>query len=206
MILGDHMATELQTHLKEYITFKHSIPVASSQMLRIMAKVEIEMMAKDIIAILDKKYHVAVIPELEIFQHLLESIFENSIIRSDSQLRHFLTTIDHDYEAMNHQEVMATIDSELSDLTTMIRSIYNTELTSCYADFPRRCTEEITKELRIRNQTEAFEEISVKLKMHLKKELTKVLQKFLDGAYKTIHTQILMNMKSQIAEVKQYLK
>lgn len=192
------MDAQLARHIQEYNTFKHGVPVASSQMLRIMAKVEIEMMTKDVMAVLNKKYHVDILPEPSVVENILNRTFENSIIRSDNELRSFLEKTMYDYENMSREELIQVVNQEFEDLTTTVKNIYNTSTTSSYADFPRRCTEEITKVLRELNQTEEFEQTAIKMKMQLKKELTKVLQKFLDGAYKTIHTQILMNMKSQI--------
>lgn len=192
------METELVQHIQDYNNFKHSIPVASSQMLRIMAHVEIEMMTKNVMSILSKKYHVDVLPDASIIEDILNRTFENSIIRSDNELRRFLDETKVEYEKMTQEELVNVVNQEFEDLTNTVKKIYNTNTTSSYADFPRRCTEEITKVLRELNPTDAFEDTSIKMKMQLKKELTKVLQKFLDGAYKTIHTQILMNMKAQI--------
>lgn len=192
------METELSRHIQEYNAFKHSIPVASSQMLRIMAKVEIEMMTKDVVSILNKKYNVDVLPDSSVIEDILNHTFDNCIIRSDNELRRFLDGSHTDYENMPKEEIAKTLNQEFEDLTNTVKKIYHTETTSSYADFPRRCTEEITKVLRELNPTEEFEQTAIKMKMQLKKELSKVLQKFLDGAYKTIHTQILMNMKTQI--------
>lgn len=192
------MEAELKKQIQEYNTFKHSIPVASSQMLRIMAKVEIEMMTKDVMRVLNKKYHVDVLPEPAAIEHILNRTFENSIIRSDNELRKFLEETTMDYENMKQDELVKVVNQEFEDFTNIVKNIYHTKTTSSYADFARRCTEEITKLLRELNPTEEFEQTAIKMKMQLMHELAKVLQKFLDGAYKTIHTQILMNMKSQI--------
>lgn len=199
------MEKELKQHLEDYATFKDNIPVASSQMLRIMSNLEIEMITKNILSLLEKKYKLDVLPTHDQIQTIIESVFENSIIRSDSELRNFLNTTVKDYESLEIDAIIPTIEHEFEDLTKVIKIIYNKESTSCYADFPRRATETISKELK-NLSGESYEMVSVKLKMQLKKELTKVLQKFLDGAYKTIHTQILMNMKHQIEEVKEILK
>lgn len=198
------MVEELKQHLEEYTAFKDNIPVASSQMLRIMSHLEIEMISKDILSILEKKYKLEK-PSSEAICSILERVFENSIIRSDGELRQFLVQTTHNYDNMNNKEIVQTIEQEFNDLTKVIKKIYNKETTTCYADFPRRSTEDIAKEIK-RINNEEYELVSVKLKMQLKKELTKVLQKFLDGAYKTIHTQILMNMKHQIDDVKSILK
>lgn len=205
MILGEDMEKELKQHLDDYVSFKDNIPVASSQMLRIMSNLEIEMIAKDIIGILEKKYKLEEIPSQEIIESMIKDVFENSIIRSDGELRNFLNATNHEFEKLQEKEIIPTIEQEFNDLTNMIKNIYNKEQTSCYADFSRRATEAIANELKKING-DSYEEVSVKLKMQLKRELTKVLQKFLDGAYKTIHTQILMNMKGQIDEVKELLK
>lgn len=200
------MIDKVEEHLKEYIDFKNNIPAASSQMLRIMSKLEIEMISKDIMNILTKKYKIESLPDIEIISQILERTFENSIIRSDSELKNFLAAMQQDYNNMDHSQIIGAIDQEFEELSGMVKRIYSQDTTSCYADFTRRCTEEITRELRSLNATEEFEAISVKMKMQLKKELNKVLQKFLDGAYKTINTQILMKMQRQSEEVKALLK
>ncbi len=205
MIIGENMVETVKQHLDDYVAFKDNIPVASSQMLRIMSNLEIEMITKDILSILDKKYKLEPLPSQDTIQTIITSVFENSIIRSDSELRRFLDTTTHQYETLKEEEIIPTIEQEFEDLTGVIKNIYNKEQTSCYADFPRRTTEMIAQELKS-TCGESYEVVNVKLKMQLKKELTKVLQKFLDGAYKTIHTQILMNMKHQIDEVKMILK
>lgn len=205
MILGESMEKELKQHLDDYVAFKDNIPVASSQMLRIMSNLEIEMITKDILGILEKKYKLEEVPSHDKIQSIIKDVFENSIIRSDSELRNYLNTTNHEFDKLKENEIIPTIEQEFNDLTRVIKTIYNKDQTSCYADFPRRTTEAIAKELKTISGN-SYEEVSVKLKMQLKKELTKVLQKFLDGAYKTIHTQILMNMKHQIDEVKEILK
>lgn len=182
----------------EYQEFKKNIRVASSQMLRMMSSMEIEMITKDILNFLDKKYKLQGIPDSSTIHKILESTFLNSIIRSESELDTFLKTIDHDYQGKERDEIIQLIGTEVDALTEKVKAIYDTELTSCYADFVRRCTEEITKETGKLNQTMEFEKNRIKLKMQLKRELSTVLQKFLDGAYKMIHTQILLKLQNQI--------
>lgn len=182
----------------EYQEFKKNIRVASSQMLRMMSSMEIEMITKDILNFLDKKYKLQGIPDSSTIHKILESTFLNSIIRSESELDTFLKTIDHDYQGKERDEIIQLIGTEVDALTEKVKAIYDTELTSCYADFVRRCTEEITKETGKLNQTVEFEKNRIKLKMQLKRELSTVLQKFLDGAYKMIHTQILLKLQNQI--------
>ena len=182
----------------EYQEFKKNIRVASSQMLRMMSSMEIEMITKDILNFLDKKYKLQGIPDSSTIHKILESTFLNSIIRSESELDTFLKTIDHDYQGKERDEIIQLIGTEVDALTEKVKAIYDTELTSCYADFVRRCTEEITKETGKLNQTMEFEKNRIKLKMQLKRELSTVLQKFLEGAYKMIHTQILLKLQNQI--------
>ena len=198
------METAIKRHILEYYTFKESLPVASSQMLRIMAKVEIEMMTGKIKDILKTKYHVEHMPEDHVISEILENTFENSIIRSDSELRKFLKKQDPYDDTIPNDVLFIKMRHELEDITKMIQKIYNTNTTSCYSDFARRCTEDITKELRLLNQSEEFEIHTLKMKMQLMKELNKVLQTFLNGAYKTIHTQMLMNMQRQMDLLEQY--
>lgn len=188
--------------IQSYQNFKSNIVVASSQMLRTMSMMEIEMITKDILSFLTKKYKLEQLPDATFIHHVIETTFSNSIIRSESELSSFLKEIDHDYQNMEPSEVIKTIEEELKQLTDKVKIIYNPSLTTCYSDFSRRCTEEITKELRKLNPTEEFENHIIKMKMQLKKELTGVLQKFLDGAYKMIHTQILLKMQNQIELLK----
>ena len=182
----------------EYQEFKENIKVASSQMLKNMSKMEIEMITKDILTFLDKKYKLQCLPDPSSIHKILESTFLNSIIRSESELNEFLMKINHDYQGKSHGEVIQLINEEVEELTKKVKMIYNTEHTSCYADFVRRCTEEITLEVGKLNPTAEFEGNRIKLKMQLKKNLRVGLQKFLDGAYKMIHTQILLKLQNQI--------
>lgn len=194
----DMKTDQFEQKIIEYQEFKKNIKVASSQMLKMMSSMEIEMITKDILNFLDKKYKVQVLPDSSTIYQILESIFSNSIIRSESELNEFLKEIDHDYQGKKREEVIEIISQEIKALTEKVKTIYDTELTSCYADFVRRCTEEITIETGRLNQTIEFEKNRIKLKMQLKRELSVVLQKFLDGAYKMIHTQILLKLQNQI--------
>ncbi len=191
-----------QESINEYITFKQNIKVASSQMLRMMSKMEIEMISKDILSFLSKKYKLDYLPEEKKICEILEQTFSNSIIRSEFEMNKFLQTIDNNYDNLTSKQVISTIEDELKKLKETVKNIYDVKTTSCYSDFARRCTEDITRELRSLNQTEEFENNIIKMKMQLKKELSGVLQKFLDGAYKMINTQIVMKMQKQIELLK----
>lgn len=193
---------KFEKQIEDYKIFKENMKTASSQMLRTMSQMEIEMISKDIMKFLSKKYKLEQLPDQTFIHNVLETTFSNSIIRSESELQLFLKEIDHDYSGLSKEDIISLIEEELNAFTDKVKTIYNPNLTTCYADFPRRCTEAITIELRFLNPTEEFENNSIKMKMQLKKELTQVLQKFLDGAYKMIHTQILLKMQKQIEILK----
>lgn len=180
----------------EYELFKRNIPLASSQMLRTISMMEIDLIANDILLIIDKKYKLKKIPTKEQLQNILETIFLNSIIRSEGELRLFLD------DTKNNSNTIKAMELELDDLTNKIKTIYNKETTTCYSDFSRRSIEQITGLIKSINE----EEVNLKMKMKIKEILDKRLQDFLDGAYKAIHTQVIMNMKRQLDQIKEEIK
>ncbi len=187
---------EFNDKIVEYKTFKSNVVNASTQMLKIMSDMEIEMISKDILAFLKKKYKLENLPDLKIINNILVDVFKNSVIRSESEIYNILSKVDNDYTDLSEKETLQVISEEIKILKIDIRKIYNVKTTSCYADFPRRCTEDIFKELKLLDNGEQFDTNIIKMKMQTKKELTKVLQKFLDGAYKMLNLQIISKMEN----------
>ncbi len=187
---------EFEEKIIEYKNFKSNLVNASTQMLKIMSDMEIEMISKEILAFLKKKYKIENLPEIKVINNILMNVFKNSVIRSESEVYILLSKVDNEYTDKNENEIYTIIDEEIKILKKDIRNIYNVKTTSCYADFPRRCTEDIFKELKKLNNSENFDANIIKMKMQTKKELTKVLQKFLDGAYKMLNVQIINKMEN----------